>query len=234
MTSITFNNGFYDFNTNAFNSKTDITSDLSVKYDYKEYKGDEPIFNEIDIYFKKLLKNEDERNRLLKFLSNRIRGIEDNKINFIYGLASNGKSVFIAMIKKLLGDYYQILDVNNVDKIELNIEETHKKRLICIPEFFSNTKILDFLKKLQESINKKDSISPKFQFLIVSNYLPDFSNCEEQDKRRLNVFHFNTTFIRKDKEITKENQEHVDFSYEQKIRNDEWASALMWLLIHKY
>jgi len=50
----------------------------------------------------------------------------------------------------------------------------------------------------------------------------------------MNVFHFNTTFIKKDKEITNKNQEYADFSYEQKIKSDEWVSALMWLLIHKY
>ncbi len=237
MTSINFNNGIYDFSTNTFNKNIETTDkkyDLSVNYDYKEYIGNEHIFNEINEYFNKLIKNEDERNRLLKFLSNTIKGINNNTINFIYGPASNGKSVYTLLIKQLLGDYYQSLDVSCIDELEINIKDIHKKFIIAMSEPESCIKIEDFLKKLQKSINKEDDATSKFQFLIICNMLPDFSNCPEQEQKRINIFHFNTTFISKDKKITKDYEEYIDFSYEQKVKENEWASALMWMLIHKY
>ena len=241
MSSINFNNGFYEFSTNTFNKyDTDKKPDMSVNYDYIEYTGDEPIFKEIDEYFNKLLKNEDERNRLLKLLSNRIRGIEDYKFNIIYGPASNGKSVFSLLVKKLFGDYSQSMNVDFIDELKLNVEDLCKKRFLIISEptieTFSNLNktLFDKLPKQLDVYRNKNNSIPKIQLLIISNYLPNLSNYPEQDKSKLNILHFNTSFIDKKKEITKENQEYADFSYDQKIKTPEWNSALIWLLIHKY
>lgn len=131
MSSINFNNGVYDFKTNIFNkySQDSLEPSISVDYDYVKYTCDEHIFNEINEYFKKLLHYEEERNKVLQFLSNRIKGIEDNKFNIIYWPASNGKSVFTCLVHKLFGDYYKIIDMSDE---EINIKPYCDKRIIVI------------------------------------------------------------------------------------------------------
>ena len=225
MSSICFNNGIYDFKNNTFNKYSEDTLEpsISVGYDYIEYTGNEPIFNEINEYFKKLLHNEDERNKLLKFLSNRVKGIEDNKFNIIHGLASNGKSVFTCLVHKLFGDYYKVIDLYDE---EINFKLFYDKRIIVFSYPDSNQSKFSQIEPL---IHNSSDIH--FQFLMVCSYLPKIPDKINQIS---NIFNFNTTFIKKDKEITKDCHEYADFSYEQKIKNNEWNSALMWMLIHKY
>ena len=237
MSSINFNNGIYDFKTNTFNkySQDSLEPSISVGYDYVEYTGDEPIFNEINEYFKKLLHNEQERNKVLQFLSNRIKGIEDNKFNIIYGPASNGKSVFNCLVHKLFGDYYKVIDMSDE---EINLKPYCDKRIIV----FSNFDTFITMPKIKpfnelECLTTKNCPNPKYQLLIVCNILPEiFDDIKDDFNCRVNIFNFNTTFIKKEQGyyITSNNIEYADFSYEQKIINNEWNAALMWMLIHKY
>lgn len=226
MSAIHFNNGIFDFKTNTFNkySQDSLEPTISVGYDYVEYTGNEPIFNEINIYFKKLLHNEDERNKVLQFLSNRVKGIQDfDKINIIHGPASNGKSVFINLIKYLFGDYYKVIDLSDE---EINLKPYCDTRII---EILKPDNYNDFLKI--KPLSSYNDPYPHFQLLLVTNILPEISN---EIKRSFNIFNFNTTFINKNQEITKDNQEYADSSYCQKIQSLEWKSALMWMLIHNY
>ena len=172
MVSIHFNNGTYEFTNNKF-IKIE-REHLSTNYDYVEYKGDEPIFNEINEYFEKLFKNKDERVKMLTFLSHRISGDIDEKCNVIYGPAKNGKSVFILMIRKLFGDFAKIITSDNVNEDDKLLHSRH----LHIMESPADETMIKFVNNHCQD--------PAFSFLFVCNSKPDFNKFEE----KVNYFNF--------------------------------------------
>ena len=218
MSTINFNNGFYNFKTNTFNKYSDDTiSSLNVGYDYIEYSGDEPIFNEINIYFNKLLKNEEECSKMISNLSNIVKEIiYPQRANIIYGLASNDKTTFINMIKKLFGEYYSSIEQSDE---EIDLTPYCDKRIIVADYQLNPFQKFKPFNEISLYLTPNPPI-PKFQIFYISNIkleIPDDA------KRLINIF--NTTFT---------NQEQADFKIEKKIETPEWNSALMWMLIHKY
>lgn len=223
---INFTNGFYDLTDNKFKENKSSINPLNVGYDYIEYKGDEPIFNEIDDYFNKLLKNEEDRSKIISILSNAIK--ENNlRINIIYGPASNGKTTFIGMVRKLFGGYYTSIEPSDE---EIDLTPYCDKRIVVSSTINSSLPLQKF-KPFDAGLlyTNPNPPVPKFQILHICNEKPKIL---DDVKHQINIINFDTTFTRQ--EITKDCQEHADSELVKKIETPEWCSALMWLLIHKY
>lgn len=247
MSSINFINGYYDFSENKFKEYDDKTvNSLNVGYEYVEYKGDEPVFKEIDTYFKTVFKNEDVRQYILQLLSNRIKGVSDNKCKIFVKKASNGLSIFITLIKKLFGGYYGTLpsEIYEEDDKDNYYEDKYFKKLcdskiIIIGETINN-KTIEVIKRFQKynentyyNPSLKNKLIPHSQPILIGsleNLNIDVISNDKIDK----IINFNTIFIKDKTTELKENQEYANFEIEKKINNNEWNSALIWLLIHKY
>ena len=108
---IGFNNGIYDLDSGTFRSgKPEDYVSMSVEYDYVDFNGNEPVFDDLDRYFKNLFKNIEIREYVLRSLASRLEGQNNNcQINIWTGSASNGKSVFTLFSTPLIS----LLSINS-------------------------------------------------------------------------------------------------------------------------
>lgn len=249
---IGFNNGIYDLDAGVFRTgKPEDYVSLCVNYDYIDYKGTEPVFNELEKYFESLFKNVEVREYVLRYLASRLEGQNtNNQINIWTGGASNGKSVFTSLINKLFGDYYGTLESNVLTKPRNNPEaatpalmSTRCKRIVVVQEPEANEQLnVGLLKQLSGGQDKimgrklnQDVVSfvPQYEIIIVCNDIPVLNNVDNGIARRLSVVNFQTVFVKGERPL-KENEARANPSVERHIKDDKWTAPLMWLLINKW
>jgi len=250
---IGFNNGVYDLENKIFRSgKPEDYVSLCVNYDYCDYTGNEPVFEEIKNYFTSLFKNEEVRYYVLRYLASRLEGQNtNNQINIWTGPASNGKSVFTLLLNKLFGDYYGTLEANVITKARNNAEaptpalmSTKGKRIVVIQEPEAQDQLnVGLLKQLsggQDKINGRKlhcdivSFIPQFEIIIICNDIPSLNNVDNGIARRLSVVKFNTIFVKDQNRPLQANEARANSNIEKYIKHDKWTQPLMWLLINKW
>lgn len=248
---IGFNNGIFDLNTNTFRlGKPEDYVSLSVNYNYVDYTGNEPIFQDLDNYFNSLFKDKEVREYVLRLLASRLEGQNNNNVHIWTGPASNGKSVFTLLLNKLFGEYYGTLESNVLTKPRNNPEaatpalmSTQNKRIVIVQEPEANEQLnVGLIKQLSGGQDKvmgrklnQDVISfiPTFELIIICNNIPVLNNVDNGIARRLNVVNFNTVFVKGERPL-KNNEARANPNIEQYIKKDKWTSPLMWLLINKW
>jgi len=254
---IGFENGIYDLQARQFRrGKPEDYVSKSVGYPYMEYNGDEPAFEQIDKYLSSLFVDEPVREYVLTYLASRLEGRAiNNQFNIWTGKASNGKSVFTALLKKIYGTYYHTLEVSALTGKRIGSEQaspalaqTIGRRIIISQEPGANEQInAAFIKQLsggQDAITVRNLYSqpvtfvPQFEVVLVCNSIPNLDNDDQGTSRRVTVVDFKTTFVKNRKvDPTDPNNKYIreaDFSVEAHINNNDWTAPFMWLLINKY
>lgn len=254
---IGFENGIYDLQTKEFRrGKPEDYVSKSVKYPYIEYEGNEPVFDQINKYLGSLFVDEPVREYVLTYLASRLEGRAiNNQFNIWTGKASNGKSVFTALLKKIYGDYYHTLEVTALTGKRVGAEQacpalaqTIGRRIIISQEPGANEQInAAFIKQLsggQDAITVRNLYSapitfiPQFEVILVCNSIPNLDNDDQGTSRRVTVVDFKTTFV-KNREVDLKDPANkytrkADFAVEAHINNNDWTCPFMWLLINKY
>ena len=254
---IGFENGIYDLQARQFRrGKPEDYVSKSVGYPYMEYNGDEPVFEQIDRYLSSLFVDEPVREYVLTYLASRLEGRAiNNQFNIWTGKASNGKSVFTALLKKIYGSYYHTLEVTALTGKRVGSEQaspalaqTIGRRIIISQEPGANEQInASFIKQLsggQDAITVRNLYSqpvtfvPQFEVVLVCNSIPNLDNDDQGTSRRVTVVDFKTTFVKNRKvDLSDPNNKYIreaDFAVEAHINNNDWTSPFMWLLINKY
>ena len=254
---IGFENGVYDLQSRQFRrGKPEDYVSKSVGYPYTEYNGDEIVFKQINKYLSSLFVDEEVREYVLTYLASRLEGRAiNNQFNIWTGKASNGKSVFTALLKKIYGTYYHTLEVSALTGKRIGSEQaspalaqTIGRRIIISQEPGANEQInAAFIKQLsggQDAITVRNLYSqpvtfiPQFEVILVCNSIPNLDNDDQGTSRRVTVVDFKTTFVKNRKvDLNDPANKYIreaDFSVEAHINNNDWTAPFMWLLINKY
>lgn len=242
-----FNNGVYDFETKCFRKgMPDDYLTFTVGYDYINYNENDDIIKNVYNYFETVQQNKEIRNYLLKLISTYLVGdTSDQKFIIWTGVGSNGKSMTIELIRKMLGDdYFGVMESsiltnkrNSSSNASPELANKCGKRFVVIQEPEHNDTIhVGQMKQLTgcDSIETRAlygdpfSFKPQFKLVLTCNKLPQIPSTDNGTWRRVRVTPWDTEFI--DGEPTKKNQVKKDYKLAEKF--DEWRSAFIWILIN--
>jgi P4 family phage/plasmid primase-like protien len=247
---IGFENGVYDLREKVFrNGIPEDYISLSTGYDYQEFKGDEPEFNDIAKYFENLQMNEKVREFLLRLISSCLEGCSSEHFTIFSGGGANGKSVFTSLLKKIFGEYYSTFENTVITRKKGNpsnatpeLADKRGKRIITIAEPDSDDSIK--VNTVKQYSGGTDEVSaralykaefkfvPQFKMFLICNMLPVLNNIDGGILRRIFVVEFSTTFVHH--KPIRSNQVQINKKIGELIQSGLWSPYIMWLLIHRY
>ena len=246
-----FENGIYDLKNNIFRPGTpDDYITLSVGYNYKEYSMSHEYVLEIEKLFQNMHTESIMKNYILTLISSYLDGYTKKQQCIIWtGCGSNGKSITVTFIDKLLGEYSGVLPITFLTRKQGSsgaaspeLAETHGKRFVVFQEPENDDKL--YVGRMKE-ISGGDKIQtrklfgdpfyfrPQFKLLLTCNRLPHIPSTDGGTWRRLRVTPWESEFLDHDQKIKNpKKQFYKDFNLNDKF--EDLKSAFMWLLIHKY
>jgi P4 family phage/plasmid primase-like protien len=246
---IGFENGVYDLETMTFRrGLPDDYITFSVGYDYVEFDENDPIFIEIDDYFKKIQRNPEMKQYLLEFIASCFRGIPDQHFHFWTGVSgSNGKSTTIDLIKHIMGDYFGVLPITILTRKRGNaggptpeLSDKNGKRLLVLQEP-EHTDVI-YVGQMKE-LTGTDTIYargmyekkgfeyvPQFKMVMPCNKLPPIPARDGGTWRRIRAIPWESEFV--EGEPKEDHQFKKDKKLPQKFT--KWREPLMWLILNKY
>jgi phage/plasmid-associated DNA primase len=190
-----FNNGVYNLYKNKFRpgKPTDYIS-LSTNIDYVKYTPNS-ILNKYLSGFK-----EDELEKLIKFAISSLHGytsIEptNRKLNVLHGSGNNGKTIFINLLRSVLGDYSKIMVnvfLNSAHELSPYLAGMKGVRLLVFEE--TNNVKPENVNKLFEPLQVRPlfsdlfKLTPQYQLLLATNILPKL------DEDTMNAIEIKTKF----------------------------------------
>lgn len=244
---IGFNNGIYDLKEMCFRDglPSDYVS-MTVGYDWKDYRHDDPIFNRINKFFREVQTEDDMREYLFGFIASVFRGIPDQKVHIWTGSGGNGKSAVVNLIKTILGQYFGVVPITlltrkrgNSSSATPELADKFGRRLLVVQEPEHNDVI--YVGQMKE-YSGKDTIQarplygdpfeyvPQFKMVMTCNNLPHIPANDDGVWRRLRVTPFESRFVDEnpvgDRQFLKDEELEEDFP--------KWTQAFMWLILTKY
>jgi putative DNA primase/helicase len=132
---------------------------------------------------------------------------QEHALFFLYGTGSNGKSVFVNTLLKLLGDYAlsasaEMFMLSRHERHPTELARLRGARLVVVPETEQGTRWAEAKIK---SITGGDPIAarfmrqdffvftPQFKLMVVGNHKPGLRNVDEAIRRRLHLIPFRIT-----------------------------------------
>ena len=271
------NNGIYDFKGEPYdvqelkNNKYETVTkykgvfrpgcpedyiSLSTKLDYIkiDYDNEEhvQIVNEINTFMEQLFVDEALRQYMWEHLATAVIGTNSNQTFNIYnGNGSNGKSVLVTFMKKVMGDYADISvpitlimgNRTNIGVASPEIANLKGIRYACMQESTKGDKINDGVMK---QLTGKDPLTgrklfhdpitfqPQFSLVCCLNEMPIITSNDGGTWRRIRKVDFESKFIdttggKKISEIKADKQFPMDKYLEEKF--DTWAPFMLSMLI---
>lgn len=240
------NNGVYDLDKEEFrDGRPDDYITLSCGYDYDENAKYEKDIMEILV---QILPIEAVRTYLLKSLSICLSGfVKKQKVVFLNGGGSNGKSLLMALVKKVLGRYFAKGPVALITQKRTAAEQASPQlnkmktaRLVMFSEpnktDVLNSGIIRELSGGEDMANRglhqdPTDYVPQFKTYILCNALPIVDDNSYGVWRRLRNIVFPSQFVDIPDPLDK-NQYKLDENIEDKF--DIWRSSFLNILISYY
>ena len=249
---IGFNNGLYDLNEMKFRKMKgmDLVT-MTTGYDYNKNAVNTPEYREVKHFFETILPVKEVREYTLKLFASFICGIKRSELFlFLKGSGANGKSIFVDIIAKALGDYKGNLDVSKLtqkrkpaDNADPSVAELPNKRVIVtqepdgqneamnvglVKEYTGGDEIV--VRKLFKAPIK---IKPQWSLVMTCNeYIPIHST-DEGTWRRIHVIEFTEKFS-DDPELIKKYSNYHPKDPNLKNKIETWGMAMMQLLLEYY
>lgn len=242
-----FENGVYDLENDSFREGLpDDFITLSTGYNYVDFKGNEPIFKDIDEFFRKVHTEQDMRDYVLHFCASCLNGhIEAQKFIIWTGGGANGKSTVTDLIKYTFGKYYSPLPTEVLTRKKKDgagpdphLADKKGKRLLFIQEpEHTDTIQVGLMKSLtggdvlatRALFSNPIEFNPQFKLVLTTNQLPSIPASDGGTWRRIRVTPWESRFC----ENPQEPREFmIDPSLNKKLKS--WREAFMWLLLKKY
>ncbi|XWV25773.1 putative helicase [Tupanvirus soda lake] len=180
---ICFEDGVYDLNNRVFRAgQPDDYISFSTGYNYVHTITDNSIIDEIVEYIDNFGQNVTPK--LIKILNDCVRGCnESTELNILYGPYSCGKSMFILLIKYLLGDYFKYTEnftvgtygsQKSVAVLNFDSLKSYKGIRFCyLDEMHNEQKIhTTAIKIIKEMIKYDYHFNPQFRCFTTSSILP--------------------------------------------------------------
>jgi len=240
------NNGVYDLDNDLFrDGQPDDYITISCGYDYDPNIDFE---KEIMQILRQIMPNENILTYVLKSFSSCLSGYtHEQKVMFLNGEGANGKSLVMAFIKKVLGDYYVKGSVALITQKRTGAEQATPRlnkmktaRMIMFSEpnkdDVLNSGIIRELTGGEEMASRglhKDpnDYTPQFKPYILCNNLPKIDNNTYGVWRRLRNIIFPSLFV-DNPNPNISNQYKLDKTIEHKF--DLWKPSLLNILIKYY
>ena len=241
-------NGVLDLLTYKFRNGTpDDYISITCGYDYKVFKYEDRIVQELMDFLKTLQQEPDMLEHVCRYISSFLDGYTKIEQFVIWtGSGANGKSSLISLIRKTFGKYFgtmsvAILTKKRSDSGSAAPELVNKKgkRVVVLQEPESDESIkVGKMKELtgDDTIEARSLYSlpiefnPQFKFMLICNKCPPIPANDNGTWRRLKCVPFETIFVdgepKNIKEITKNDN--------IKKRIPLFPQAFLWLLFNHY
>lgn len=247
---IHFMNGYIDLKTHEF-KKRELNyekgiSTLTINRNYT--KSDEKTQKEImkNIIYK-VLQNKEDVDRFLLHLGCGIMkdGAKHQKCNFLMGVGSNGKSMFINLIEKTMDVYYKELTSSAFTGSESTVNKNINS-MIDFPYSFVVINELDSDKINKSAFksfvdgktsttrlysDKAHNIVHNATMFVLSNVMPKYYT-DGGMERRIDATRFTTRFVKDKKDVNE--KEHVylkDYDLIDKFEKDEFLNAMFDIML---
>lgn len=256
-----FNDGVYDLSTFTFRAgEPEDKLSMTVGYDFP-HVTDKSTCEAILRFFADIQPDKEPRRYLMKYLSSLIDGRTPDELFHIFsGKTRNGKSVLADLIKITLGcrdipigDGGSMGEHNYAGDYEPSfLTKERKGSSDPVPDLLSNRKTraligtepesgdkmnASFIKKLTGGdtlsgrflySNATVSFKPHFKLILICNDIPEMNVNDEAVWKRARVIDFPVTFV--DNPVGP-NQRLINRHMKDEIRNVQWASNFMALLL---
>ncbi len=237
-----FENGIMDLKKMCF--RDGLPSDhvsYSVGYKWIHFNENDPKFDEIYKSLSQIQTNDTNLINILKFIAYVFSGISDEKLHVWEGKGNDGKSIMICLIKKMLGDYFDIIPSTILTKrysgaIEPELAKSGKKRCLVILEGEGD---MIYLEKIESLFNHgimkplhSDLFfhAPQYNVIMQCNQMPRISGDKKKIAKTVEIVPFESEFVVMNPMGPKQFIKNVKLFEEI----DDWVQPLMWLIITKY
>ena len=246
-----FTNGIYDFEQKKFREgipEDYISKCTNIRYIEinRENQDHLRIMNEINLFMSQLFPNEKRRHYMWEHLASSLLGTNSNQTFNIYtGVGSNGKSVLVKLLSKILGDYKGTVPISLITQKRLGIGGTSSEvaqlkgiRYAVMNEPSKGDVINEGIMKeitggdpIQARELYKQSITfiPQFKLTCCTNTLFDIRSNDEGTWRRIRVVEFESKFVDNPSNNPKDNEFKKDKTLENKFTS--WAPIFASMLI---
>lgn len=244
-----FNDGVYDLKMGKFRKGTPqdyITKSVGYEYPMKS----EPEKREkIMKMLREIIPNENVRNYVLKFLSYCLSGdIRHQKVHFFSGEGSNGKSLLLELMRKVMGEYSTTIPITilvqkrpNADNANPHMYKAINSRLTIFNEPDMDDEINSGIIKELSGGEKivarglyKDPVEflPQFKMVILCNVLPKLhKQSGYAEWRRLCNIKFESKFV-----DIPDPENGNEYKKDESLSNnfEEWKGEFMLILLEYY
>jgi len=252
---ICFKNGVIDIKNKIFRdgAGSDYISMCTninyVKFDTSNRKHTK-IMDEIEDFMKKLFPDKSLRGYMWEHMASFLIGNNDNQtFHFYLGVGSNGKSLFVELLEKCLGDYKASAPLTMITggriqegKATPEIVSLKGKRFAVLQEARKSTVLNEGTFKEYtgcDSITGRPlygsnmiTFKPQFKMVLCTNYLLEIKSTDNGTWRRVRVVDFESRFEDNPKSVEFEHLKNVyKKDKDLKKRFDEWAPLLMSKLV---
>ena len=250
---ICFSNGTYNLKIGTFSTegKPDDYITFCTNIRYTEYSEKLPYLSDIKKFFKQVFPDKKLRIYFLTVLASCLSGdVKHQKIYFLIGGGSNGKSLTMEIINNIFGEYFLSCSPNIITKSRNKSNEASPdivklkgKRFVVLQEPDKGEKInIGAMKELTggDRLIARDlyhgasamlEFYPQSKFFLTCNYLPIIPSLDYGTWRRIVVIEFKSKFVRKPRPNVK-NEFKINYDLKNKIHL--WKESIASYLIHIY
>jgi P4 family phage/plasmid primase-like protien len=247
-----FNNGIYDFQERRFRpGRPDDYVVKNTKIDYKPIeKISSELLNEVRLFMEQLFPVAELREYMWEHLASTLIGtIENQTFNIYNGSGRNGKSVLVALMTKVLGEYKGTVPITLITQKRNSIGSTSSElvqlqgiRYAVMQEPSKGMSMNEGIMKeitggdpIQGRALFKDSVTfnPHFKLVVCTNTLFEIKSNDDGTWRRIRVVEFQSKF--KDNPVDNDPDEPYQFKVDKKLEEkfDKWKIAMMALLLER-
>jgi P4 family phage/plasmid primase-like protien len=246
-----FNNGVYDFDMGEFRKglPEDYIS-LSTKINYVKVDRENPkhkkATEEIEDFMAKLFPDPKLRDYMWEHAASSLTGNNLNQTFNIYtGIGSNGKSMFVKLMEKSLGDLKGTVPISLITKKRQDIGSSSSEvaclkglRYACMNEPSKGDKINEGILKeitggdpIQARQLYSESITfiPQFKLVCCTNHLFEIKAQDDGTWRRIRQVPFESRFVGNPSNNPQDKEFKKDKTLEKKLTS--WAPIFMGMLI---
>ncbi len=245
---IGFNNGVYDLKTGHFRSgHPDDMICKTTKYDYREFKEDDPTIKLVEKFIESIQPEFDMRKFVLCYCASLWQGgNKDQKFMVWTGSGCNGKGTLIDLLKFTLGEYFYACQPTFLTQkrgssaqASPDLAKAFGVRFLVLQEPEGNDKINSgFMKNVtggdqiqaRKLYGEPFEFTPQFKLTLICNNLPAIPEGGDGGVwRRVRVLDFKQKFVEKP---VAPNELKLDTSLRDRLPS--WNKAFAWLLLRKY
>jgi len=253
-----FNNGVYDLDTFTFRpgrSEDNISFSSQIDYIGDELNTEQrDILEDLEHLLEQTFTNYNVKEYILTFIASCLSGKISYELFHIFtGRGSNGKSIFMDLVKTTFGNYWDKVDKTlltnkrrDANAASPALAKLQGIRIVTLDETEPEDEIkAAFMKELTggDSITARHlhgnpiTFNPQFRVIMIGNDLPKVPNNDDGTWRRIRVVEFNSKFTdnpNPDNEEIGHPQFKKDKTVKDKMNSKEYAEVFLWLLLTYY